>query len=141
MIRSRRWRPSVTTGLGPAPYSTAQFTGGEGRMASSLHSDQGSPQSAQTSPASRRWSLPEYELAVSGLALLAAMALAWLYVVGQAPGMGSRAGTMGLGAWAFAGMWAVMVVAMMFPTVAPTGFRLAGRNAPGTGRPTRSEEH
>jgi predicted metal-binding membrane protein len=107
-------------------------------MASSLHSDQGSPQSAQASPASRRWSLPEYELAVSGLALLAAMALAWLYMVRQAPGMGSRAGTMGLGAWAFVGMWAVMVVAMMFPTVAPTGFRLAGTNAPGTGRPTDS---
>lgn len=107
-------------------------------MASSLHSDQGSPQSAQASPASRGWSLPEYELAASGLALLAAMALAWLYIVRQAAGMGTGAGTMGLGTWAFVGMWAVMVVAMMFPTIAPTGFRLAGRNAPGTGRPKDS---
>lgn len=107
-------------------------------MASSLQSDQGSPQPAQVSPASRRWSLPEYELAVMGLALLAALALAWLYVVRWAPGMAGMAGTMGLGAWAFVGMWAVMVIAMMFPTVTPTGFRLAGRNAPGAGRPTDS---
>jgi predicted metal-binding membrane protein len=63
------------------------------------------------------------------------MALAWLYIVGQAPGMGDRAGTMGLGAWAFLGMWAVMVIAMMFPTVAPTGYRIAGPGAPGAGRP------
>lgn len=75
-----------------------------------------------------RWPLPRYEIAVSGLALLAAITLAWLYIVRQAPGMGSRAGTMGLGASAFVGMWAVMVVAMMFPTVAPTGYGLARRS-------------
>jgi predicted metal-binding membrane protein len=38
---------------------------------------------------------------------------------------------MGLATWAFVGMWAVMVVAMMFPTVGPTGFSLARRSAAG----------
>jgi predicted metal-binding membrane protein len=97
----------------------------------SLQSDQSPPRVALVNAARGRWPLPAYELVVSGLALLAAMALAWLYLVGQAAGMGSRAGTMGLGVWAFLGMWAVMVVAMMFPTVAPTAFSLAGRNASG----------
>jgi predicted metal-binding membrane protein len=97
----------------------------------SLQSDNGSPQAALPYPAHGRWSLQAYEPAVFGLALLAALALAWLYLVGQAAGMGNRAGTMGLGTWAFLGMWAVMVVAMMFPSVGPTGFRLAGRNAAG----------
>jgi len=95
----------------------------------SLRSDQSQPRAGLAFPARGRWSLPVYELAASGLALLAAMALAWLYIVDQAQGMGNRAGTMGLGAWAFLGMWAVMVVAMMFPSVTPTGFSLAGRNA------------
>jgi predicted metal-binding membrane protein len=99
----------------------------------SLKPDESLPQTALVYPARGRWSLPAYEFAVSGLALLAGMALAWLYIVGQAPGMGGHAGTMGLGTSAFAGMWAVMIVAMMFPTVAPTGFSLTGRDAAGTG--------
>lgn len=95
----------------------------------SLQSDEGRPQAALAYPVRGRWSLQTYEPAVFGLALLTALALAWLYIVGQAPGMGSRAGTMGLSTLAFAGMWAVMVVAMMFPTVGPTGFSLARRSA------------
>jgi len=102
----------------------------------SLQSDEGQPQVALAYPARGRSLLQTYEPGVFGLALLTAMALAWLYIVGQAPGMGSRAGTMGLGAWAFMGMWAVMVVAMMFPTVGPTGFRLARRSAAALGGAT-----
>lgn len=99
----------------------------------SLQSDEGSSQAALAYPARGRWLLQKYEPGVFTLALLTAMALAWLYIVGQAPGMGSRAGTMGLGALAFLGMWAVMVVAMMFPTVGPTGFSLARRSVAGLG--------
>lgn len=99
----------------------------------SLQSDEGRPQAALAYPVRGRWLLQTYEPAVFGLVLLAALALAWLYIVGQAAGMGSRAGTMGLGTWAFLGMWAVMVVAMMFPTVGLTGFSLARRSAGGLG--------
>jgi predicted metal-binding membrane protein len=106
----------------------------------SLQSNEGPPQAALAYPARARWLLQTYESGVFGLALLTAMALAWLYLVGQAPGMGSRAGTMGLATWAFLGMWAVMVVAMMFPTVGPTGFALARRDAVGhAGRTWRLE--
>jgi predicted metal-binding membrane protein len=87
------------------------------------------PQTVLTYPARGRWPLPTYELAVSGVVLLAALALAWLYMVRQAPGMGDHAGTMGLGVFAFGVMWAVMVVAMMFPTVIPTGMQVARREA------------
>lgn len=95
----------------------------------SLQSDESPPRAALAFPVRDLRSLPAGVLAVSGLALLAGMAVAWLYIVGQASGMGNRAGTMGLGLWAFVGMWAVMVVAMMFPSVAPTAFWLAERDA------------
>jgi len=97
----------------------------------SLQSNEGQPPAALAYSARGRWLLRTYEPGVFGLVLLTAMALAWLYIVGQAPGMGSRAGTMGLATWAFLGMWAVMVVAMMFPTVGPTGFSLVSRSAAG----------
>jgi predicted metal-binding membrane protein len=97
----------------------------------SVQSDEGPSPAALALPARERWLLQRYEPAVFTVALLAAMALAWLYLVGQAAGMGNRAGTMGLGALAFLGMWAVMVVAMMFPAVGPTGFSLARRSAAG----------
>jgi predicted metal-binding membrane protein len=43
----------------------------------------------------------------------------WAVVAWLAAGMGSMPGTMGLGLAAFVGVWALMMVAMMVPSVAP----------------------
>jgi predicted metal-binding membrane protein len=51
--------------------------------------------------------------------LLLAAAVAWLVTVGRAGAMGGMAGTMGLGLAGFVGMWALMMAAMMLPSVAP----------------------
>jgi predicted metal-binding membrane protein len=46
-------------------------------------------------------------------------AVAWLVTVGRAEAMAGMTGTMGLGLPAFVGMWALMMAAMMLPSVAP----------------------
>ena len=51
--------------------------------------------------------------------LLVAGAGAWVGVVLVARDMGSMPGTMGLGAGSFAAVWALMMAAMMLPSVAP----------------------
>ena len=51
--------------------------------------------------------------------LLVAAAGAWLAVASLAHGMGAMPGTMGLSLGAFAGVWALMMTAMMLPTIAP----------------------
>ena len=51
--------------------------------------------------------------------LLVAAAGAWVGVVLVARHMGSMPGTMGLGAGSFAAVWALMMAAMMLPSVAP----------------------
>jgi predicted metal-binding membrane protein len=51
--------------------------------------------------------------------LLVAAAGAWAGVVLVARDMGSMPGTMGLGAGSFAAVWAMMMAAMMLPSVAP----------------------
>ena len=51
--------------------------------------------------------------------LLVAAAGAWAGVVLVARDMGSMPGTMGLGAGSFAAVWALMMAAMMPPSVAP----------------------
>ncbi len=51
--------------------------------------------------------------------LLVAAAGAWVGVVLLARDMGSMPGTMGLGAGSFAAVWALMMAAMMLPSVAP----------------------
>ena len=70
--------------------------------------------------------------------LLLVAAVAWLVTVGRAAAMAGMTGTMGLGLPAFVGMWALMMAAMMLPSVAPVasmyqrsvrswrGLRLAG---------------
>jgi len=70
--------------------------------------------------------------------LLVAAAGAWAGVAVLARGMGSMPGTMGLGAGSFVAVWALMMAAMMLPSVAPfaslyvrtfgdsRGWRLAG---------------
>jgi predicted metal-binding membrane protein len=51
--------------------------------------------------------------------LLLVAAVAWLVTVGRAGAMAGMGGTMGLGLAAFVGMWALMMAAMMLPSVAP----------------------
>ena len=51
--------------------------------------------------------------------LLVAAAGAWAGVVLVARHMGSMPGTMGLGVGSFAAVWALMMAAMMLPSVAP----------------------
>ena len=51
--------------------------------------------------------------------LLLAAAVAWLVTVGRAGAMAGMTGTMGLGLPGFVGMWALMMAAMMLPSVAP----------------------
>ena len=51
--------------------------------------------------------------------LLLLAAVAWLATVGRAATMQGMTGTMGLGLAAFVGMWALMMAAMMLPSVAP----------------------
>jgi predicted metal-binding membrane protein len=51
--------------------------------------------------------------------LLIAAAAAWAAVVAVAREMGAMPGTMGLSFGAFAGVWALMMTAMMLPTTAP----------------------
>ena len=53
----------------------------------------------------------------AGLLLVATVA--WLATVGRAATMRGMTGTMGLGLAAFVGMWALMMAAMMLPSVAP----------------------
>jgi predicted metal-binding membrane protein len=52
-------------------------------------------------------------------ALLLLAAVAWLVTVGRAGTMAGMTGTMGFGLPAFVGMWALMMAAMMLPSVAP----------------------
>jgi predicted metal-binding membrane protein len=51
--------------------------------------------------------------------LLACAAAAWLFTAEQAASMSGMGGMAMLGAGLFLGIWAVMMVAMMFPSVAP----------------------
>lgn len=51
--------------------------------------------------------------------LLVVAAGAWLAVVAVARGMGAMPGTMGLAFGVFVGVWALMMTAMMLPTIAP----------------------
>ena len=52
-------------------------------------------------------------------AVLLAAALAWLFTIASARDMGVMPGTMGLGLAGFLGTWALMMAAMMRPSVAP----------------------
>ncbi|MDJ0381967.1 DUF2182 domain-containing protein [Streptomyces sp. G-G2] len=80
------------------------------------------------------------ELAVAW-SLMAVLALsAWVLVVGQARGMGIEAGTMGMGIPLFLLLWLVMMIAMMFPSVAPvaiTWARAISRQSTGAARAAR----
>ncbi len=65
-----------------------------------------------TAPTFRQLTLPASVLLLVG-------AGAWVAVVAISRGMGEMPGTMGLAFGAFVGVWALMMTAMMLPTVAP----------------------
>jgi predicted metal-binding membrane protein len=52
-------------------------------------------------------------------ALFLVASVAWVATIGQAARMGNGPGTMGLGIVGFLGVWALMMGAMMLPSVAP----------------------
>ena len=59
------------------------------------------------------------QLAVPWIAVAALAAVAWAVTIALARNMGNGPGTMGLALPAFLGLWVVMMVAMMLPSVAP----------------------
>ncbi|MFJ4775500.1 DUF2182 domain-containing protein [Streptomyces sp. NPDC088762] len=80
-------------------------------------------------------------LAWAVMALLAL--LAWVAVVGQARDMGIEPGTMGMGVPLFLLLWLIMMIAMMFPSVAPvaiTWARAIGRQSSGAARTARTTQ-
>ena len=97
----------------------------------------------QAGPAAvvRPWrNLPPRQLALPWLALAAIAAAAWAITAAQARGMGNGRGTMGLALPSFLGLWVLMMVAMMLPSVAPVAVlwtRSIGGVSTGRGRAAR----
>lgn len=86
-------------------------------------------------------SVRQLAVAWSLMALLAV--LAWVLVVGQARSMGVGPGTMGMGVPLFLLFWLVMMIAMMFPSVAPVAItwgRAIGRQSSGVVRVARTTQ-
>ncbi|MEV0372715.1 DUF2182 domain-containing protein [Streptomyces sp. NPDC050636] len=84
--------------------------------------------------------LPKRELAVAWTLMVLLAVPAWVLTAGQADAMGSEPGTMGLALPLFLVLWLVMMVAMMFPSVAPvaiTWVRAIGRRTGGLTRAGR----
>jgi predicted metal-binding membrane protein len=63
--------------------------------------------------------VPPRQLAVPWIAVAVLAALAWAVTVMLARTMGNGPGTMGLALLPFLGLWALMMAAMMLPSVAP----------------------
>jgi len=70
--------------------------------------------------------LPPRQLAGPWIAVAALAAVAWVVTVTLARDMGNGPGTMGLALLPFLGLWAVMMAAMMLPSVAPVAVRGPG---------------
>jgi predicted metal-binding membrane protein len=80
------------------------------------------------------------QLAVPWVAVAAVAAVAWAVTIMLARSMGNGPGTMGLALLPFLGLWAVMMAAMMLPSVAPAAVlwtRLISGAAAGFGRAAR----
>ena len=80
------------------------------------------------------FALPASRMAPAWAALVLLAGLAWAATLSQARGMGIGAGTMGMGLPLFLGAWLTMMIAMMFPSVAPIAImwsRVIGSKASG----------
>ncbi|MFD0260592.1 DUF2182 domain-containing protein [Kitasatospora indigofera] len=87
--------------------------------------------------------MPARELALAWGLIMVIAALAWLFTVGQARGMGIGPGTMGMALPLFLVLWLAMMAAMMLPSVAPvavTWARGIGRQSDGAERAVRTTE-
>lgn len=83
------------------------------------------------------------EIALAWLLMVVLAVLGWILVVGQARDMGIEPGTMGMGVPLFLLFWLVMMIAMMFPSVAPvavTWARAIGRRSSGMARAARTTQ-
>lgn len=81
--------------------------------------------------------LPPRQLAGPWIAVAALAAVAWAIIVTVARDMGHGTGTMGLAPLPFVGLWVVMMVAMMLPSVTPVAVlwaRLLGGASAGLAR-------
>ncbi|NGO08002.1 DUF2182 domain-containing protein [Streptomyces sp. HC44] len=87
--------------------------------------------------------MPARDLALAWCLMVLLAVLAWVLVVGQARDMGIEPGTMGMGVPLFLLLWLIMMIAMMFPSVAPvaiTWARAIGRQSTGAARAARTAQ-
>ncbi|MET7714470.1 DUF2182 domain-containing protein [Streptomyces sp. NPDC005407] len=84
--------------------------------------------------------LPRRDLAVAWILMALLAALAWVLTAAQSRDMGMEPGTTGLALPLFLLLWVTMMVAMMFPSMAPvaiTWARAIGRQSAGAVRAAR----
>lgn len=87
--------------------------------------------------------LPVRDLAVAWSLIVLIAALAWVFTVSQARGMGVEPGTMGMALPLFLLLWLAMMAAMMLPSVAPVAVTWAkgiARQSSGARRALRTTE-
>ncbi|MGP3923919.1 DUF2182 domain-containing protein [Streptomyces sp. 8N616] len=98
---------------------------------------------AAPAPTQPGFLLPRRDLAMAWILMALLAALAWVLTVAQSRDMGMEPGTMGLALPLFLLLWVTMMVAMMFPSVAPvaiTWARAIGRQSAGAVRAARIAE-
>ena len=84
--------------------------------------------------------LPWRDLAAAWILMVLLAGLAWVLTVAQSRDMGMEPGTMGLALPLFLLLWVTMMVAMMFPSMAPVAItwgRAIGRQSVGAARAAR----
>ncbi|MCQ6551743.1 DUF2182 domain-containing protein [Streptomyces sp. C10-9-1] len=84
--------------------------------------------------------LPRRDVAVAWILMTLLAGLAWVLTVAQSRDMSMEPGTMGMALPLFLLLWVIMMVAMMFPSVAPVAIawaRAIGRQSAGAARAAR----
>jgi predicted metal-binding membrane protein len=95
---------------------------------------------AGPSPAQSGNLLPRRDLAAAWILMVLLAGSAWVLTVAQSHDMAMEPGTMGLALPLFLLLWVIMMVAMMFPSMAPvaiTWARAIGRQSAGAARAAR----
>ncbi|MBZ4015577.1 DUF2182 domain-containing protein [Streptomyces purpurogeneiscleroticus] len=83
------------------------------------------PRIVAPAPAQPGSLLPRRELAAAWTLMILLAGLAWILTVAQSRDMGMEPGTMGMALPLFLLLWVTMMVAMMFPSVAPVAIAWA----------------
>jgi predicted metal-binding membrane protein len=97
-------------------------------------------QAGQAAAARQMQGLPTRQFALPWVTLVAVAAVAWAMTGALAKGMGNGPGTMGLALLSFLGLWVLMMIAMMLPSVAPVAVlwaRVIRGSSAGPGRAAR----